>query len=140
MHLASVTKQPSWFRFVCFCFMDLHGQTQNVNESFNHVVWSKLPKSTFVRLKTLQLGVFDSVLAFNNGHCGKLNFYKELGLKICQRSIDTLKRIDKTRLRKAEIAAEEMTKAARQERRAKRKLLEEEEDNTGNPDYGSGMF
>lgn len=33
----------------------LQGKTQNVNESFNNVVWSRLPKNVFVGLKTLEL-------------------------------------------------------------------------------------
>ena len=33
----------------------LHGHTQNPNESFNSVVWLKVPKLVFVRLNTLKL-------------------------------------------------------------------------------------
>lgn len=36
----------------------LHGHTQNPNESFNNVVWAKIPKRVFVRLDTLRLGSF----------------------------------------------------------------------------------
>lgn len=35
----------------------LHGGTQNQNESLNNIIWSRIPKSTFVLRKTLELGV-----------------------------------------------------------------------------------
>lgn len=33
----------------------LHGKTQNVNESFNNVVWTRIPKGTFVGKKPWKL-------------------------------------------------------------------------------------
>ncbi|GFU74355.1 uncharacterized protein TNCV_2094791 [Trichonephila clavipes] len=42
----------------------LHGKTQNANESFNGVLWSIIPKETFVELLTLQFGAFLAVLQF----------------------------------------------------------------------------
>ncbi|GFW66707.1 uncharacterized protein TNCV_1371401 [Trichonephila clavipes] len=34
----------------------LHGGTQNPNESVNNVIWSRVPKKTFVQLEVLSLG------------------------------------------------------------------------------------
>ncbi|GFX82777.1 uncharacterized protein TNCV_385701 [Trichonephila clavipes] len=45
----------------------LHGKTQNPNESFHNVVWSRVPKATFVQSETLSLGVYDAVCSFNDG-------------------------------------------------------------------------
>ena len=42
----------------------LHGKTQNQNESFNAMVWERIPKSTFASLKQLKLGVYDAVSNF----------------------------------------------------------------------------
>ncbi|GFX79577.1 uncharacterized protein TNCV_825661 [Trichonephila clavipes] len=50
----------------------LHGKTQNANESFNGVLWSIIPKETFVELLTLQFGAFLAVLQFNDGSKGIL--------------------------------------------------------------------
>ncbi|GFX08202.1 integrase catalytic domain-containing protein [Trichonephila clavipes] len=44
----------------------LHGKTQNPNESFHHVVWSRVPKATFVQIETLSLCVYDAVCSFND--------------------------------------------------------------------------
>ncbi|GFU27868.1 uncharacterized protein TNCV_449711 [Trichonephila clavipes] len=44
----------------------LHGKTQNPNESFHNVVWSRVPKATFVQIETLSLGVYDAVCSFKS--------------------------------------------------------------------------
>ncbi|GFV48835.1 uncharacterized protein TNCV_4269121 [Trichonephila clavipes] len=38
----------------------LHGGTQNPNESVNNVIWSRVPKKTFVQLEVLSLGTYDA--------------------------------------------------------------------------------
>lgn len=50
----------------------LHGKTQNVNESFNNIVWSKVPKNVFLGRRTLELGLYDAIIAFNEGNQGRL--------------------------------------------------------------------
>ncbi|GFV16446.1 uncharacterized protein TNCV_1525921 [Trichonephila clavipes] len=45
----------------------LHGLTQNVNESFNGVLWNIVPKQNFVELQSLKLGAYIAVLQFNEG-------------------------------------------------------------------------
>ena len=49
----------------------LHGKTQNMNESVNRIIWTQLPKSTFVGLETLQFGVLDAVACYNDGNAIK---------------------------------------------------------------------
>ena len=39
----------------------LHRRTQNQNESFNVMIWELIPKTSYVSLTQLQLGVFDEV-------------------------------------------------------------------------------
>ena len=43
----------------------LHGKRQNQNESFNRVVWDRIPKSTYVGRDILK--VYDAVAHFNEG-------------------------------------------------------------------------
>lgn len=61
----------------------LHGQTQNQNESFNNIIWSKISKSTFVRLDNLTLGVYEAVLSFNVGmaECNRISFFASVTLE-----------------------------------------------------------
>ncbi|GFU84186.1 uncharacterized protein TNCV_3277971 [Trichonephila clavipes] len=56
----------------------LHGKTQNANESFTGVLWSIIPKETFVELLTLQFGAFLAVLQFNDGSKGILSVLEYL--------------------------------------------------------------
>lgn len=60
----------------------LKGKTQNPNESLNNVIWSRLPKRTFVTLPTLKFGVYEAVLAFNDGNIANCRLFEHLGLKV----------------------------------------------------------
>ena len=46
----------------------LHGKTQNQNESFNGTIWNHVIKQRFIKLKTFEIGVYDSVAHFNVGN------------------------------------------------------------------------
>lgn len=50
----------------------LHGRTQHVNESFNNIIWSRVPKTSFVGLKNLEFRVREAVVSFNDGNVGWL--------------------------------------------------------------------
>ena len=47
---------------------------QNPNESFNYVIWSHEPKTVFLDIDTLKLGVWDAVITIrmHSGHLGKV--------------------------------------------------------------------
>ncbi|GFY18224.1 uncharacterized protein TNCV_2046301 [Trichonephila clavipes] len=59
----------------------LHGKTQNPNESFHNVIWSRVPKATFVQIETLSLGVYDAVCSFNDGNVSKLKMLQKMGVE-----------------------------------------------------------
>jgi hypothetical protein len=42
-----------------------HWKTHNADESLNSVIWTRLPKTVFVRLDTLKFGVYGAVF-FND--------------------------------------------------------------------------
>ena len=48
----------------------VHGQTQNTNDSFNSVVWTRCPKNVFIERKTFQISINLAVLHYNDGSCG----------------------------------------------------------------------
>ena len=58
----------------------LHGMTQNQNESFNAMIWSRIPKSTYVSFSQLQLGVYDTVANFNIGRKASILIFKKLNM------------------------------------------------------------
>lgn len=117
----------------------LHGKTQNPNESLNSVIWTRLPKTVFVRKETLTLGVHDAVMCFNAGVSKKTDVLRLLGTHDGINTAKGLKSIDMERIRYAEISARNATKDARIARRSKkrRKVDKEEE---AEPQYSAGMF
>lgn len=115
----------------------LHGKTQNVNESFNNVLWTRVPKNVFVGRKTLEIGAYDALITFSDGNIGRLEVLKQLGFTdYGVNTLKALKQAGQERLRKAELSTKEMTKEARIKKRRKR--LETEEDR--NSHYNPGAF
>ena len=58
-----------------------HGQTQNQNETFNGMIWHRVPKHTYVGQQTFETGVFDAVAHFNIGNLATLKIFKSLGIE-----------------------------------------------------------
>lgn len=70
--------------------------------SFNAAIWQSLPKTVFVGLETLKLGVYDAVIGFNEGSVGKINVLQRLKITPGKFTILGLRNIDATRIRKAQ--------------------------------------
>lgn len=82
----------------------IHGKTQNVNESLNNVLWSRIPKSTFVQRRTHEFGVFEAISCFNDRNITKCRrLLQMVGIEPGLRTISTMKIFDETRVLKAEI-------------------------------------
>ncbi|GFX08229.1 uncharacterized protein TNCV_3267201 [Trichonephila clavipes] len=99
----------------------LHGKTQNPNESFHNVVWSRVPKATFVQIETLSLGVYDAVCSFNDGNVSKLKMLQKMGVEPGEFSVSAMKLLDRERLMKAIYAFSGRSKKIRKDKRRKRK-------------------
>ncbi|GFT30788.1 uncharacterized protein TNCV_759611 [Trichonephila clavipes] len=76
----------------------LHGKTQNANESFNGVLWSIIPKETFVELLTLQFGAFLAVLQFNDGSKGILSVLEYLHIPMGYFILKGFSKVDDERI------------------------------------------
>lgn len=113
----------------------LHGKTQNPNESINSVIWSRLSKTTFVGIQTLNLGVADAVLCFNEGSVAKVNVLQRIGIKAGRFTIEGLLDIDRNRIRKADKEVQEENKKKRVRRRLQGKRKNEDSE-----DYCPGGF
>lgn len=121
----------------------LKGKTQNPNESLNNLIWSRVPKRTFVSLDTLRFGVFDAVLSFNEGYLSKINVMEELGFVAGLNMVKAMKRLDWERVRKAQKAVEDLEKKVRQARTLSKRKLEDlyhEEEDPNNPPYSAGHY
>jgi hypothetical protein len=113
----------------------LHGLTQNPNESFNNIIWTRIPKNVFVALRTLKCGVYDAVLTFNDGHYGRIRVIEKLGLNPGYNMVEACKRLDYKRISEANREANKIYKMAEKRRRN----ADDEEDDPQDPLYGGGM-
>lgn len=59
----------------------MHGKTQNANEALNSIIWSRVPKATFVGRETFEMGVHSAVIHYNDGKKGLLQVLSHFGLK-----------------------------------------------------------
>lgn len=117
----------------------LHGRTQNVNESFNAVLWTRIPKKNFVGIQTLKYGTYDAVVTFSEGSKGRLQVLEDIGVKIGKNCVNALEDIDRDRVTKGQIACAEESKMARKRARMiKKNLLDAEKEDE--QDYGAGIF
>jgi hypothetical protein len=113
------------------------GQTQNPNESFNGLIWKRLPKTVFCGLVTMRIGVYDAVLAYNKGASSKSDVLKGLGLKCSDNVSVRLQRCDLKRV----IEAERKTKEEQKRKRKFQRIAKiRKEDAEKYKDYAPGGF
>ena len=58
----------------------LHGKTQNQNESYNALIWERLPKTKYVSLIHLKFGSYDAVSHFNIGKKNSVLIFEKLNM------------------------------------------------------------
>ncbi|GBN50773.1 hypothetical protein AVEN_36179-1 [Araneus ventricosus] len=95
----------------------LHGSTQNPNESVNNVIWTRVPKKTFVHIEVLSLGTYDATSTFNIGNVTKLQILKKLNIEPGDYTIQAMKQLDNERLIKVKYANLQKTKEVRKEKK-----------------------
>lgn len=115
-----------------------HGKTQNVNESVNSVIWTRIPKNSFVSLKTLELGVYEAVASYNDGHITKCKVLKTAGVEPSKRTICAMKFLNTERIRRAENTISDFLRQARRKKQLRKRKLEEDKEEQ--PSYDSGMY
>ena len=59
----------------------LQGKTQNSNESFNGMIWNRIPKAHHVGIGLLSLGVYDAIANFNDGAIAAYHILKQVGIE-----------------------------------------------------------
>lgn len=70
---------------------------QNVSESLNNIIWSRIPKKVFVRLDTLKMGVFDAIPNYNKGNAAKCLVFKVLGLNPGKNCVIAMKKSSRSK-------------------------------------------
>ena len=59
----------------------LHGKMQNHNECFNSTIWERIPKTRYVGIEKLKLGVCDAIANFNIGRKASVMIYEKMSMK-----------------------------------------------------------
>ena len=59
----------------------LHGKIQNQNESFNGMIWNRVPKSRFIKYKQFATAIFDATAHFNIGNLAIPMIYDKIDIE-----------------------------------------------------------
>ncbi|KAJ4444118.1 hypothetical protein ANN_05907 [Periplaneta americana] len=113
-----------------------HGLPESVMLAIKPIYRDLIPKTVFVSVNTLRLGLTDAIISFNDGNIGRMKVLQKLGIEPGFNTITILKELDSLRIKKAEMVMEEMAKKGRKLKRNKKRSREDTEDS----DYGAGMF
>ena len=104
----------------------LHGGTQNPSESLNNMIWSRIPKRTFVLLSTLEIGEYEAIACFNLRNIARCKILAKLGIFPGKNCVSALQKLDEVRIVKAEKAMDELVKKCRQRSTLAKRRLEDE--------------
>ena len=91
----------------------LHGKTQNQNESFNAMIWSRIPKSKYVSLTQLKFGLYDAIGAFNIGLKSSILIFEKLLMIPGQHTISSCNYLNRRRIRMSEYKNKDTIKKRR---------------------------
>ena len=118
----------------------LHGETQNTNEAFNSVVWTRCPKNIFIGRRTFELSLNSAVLHYNDGSNGMqavLNYFGLNGKATVVKSIERDRRcVEKIMKKSSEIGKKQRKKL----RAIKKGYLDKEKENEKSESYVAGGF
>ncbi len=96
-----------------------HGGTQNVNESFHHLIWSLCPKEVFVGWRRLDIAVCSAVLQYNDGKMSKLAVFESMGIQHGRFHQQYIKIADEKRIKGAHVTEAQKKKALKKSRATK---------------------
>lgn len=116
------------------------GATQNQNESFNSTIWLRCPKTEFCSLKSVEAAVGIAVLTFNHGATGLRSLLDSLGSSVQGYTDKFLQDLDSRRVRKSQLAAEDIAQRQRKYLRSVNVSVEESRIEQEGLTYESGGF
>ena len=86
----------------------LHEKTRNQNESYNGMIWHRIPKTILISSTTFDIGVYDAAAHFNPGNMATLEIFDEIGIERGSFTIlgchdDNQKRIENSQRKSSDI-------------------------------------
>lgn len=118
----------------------LHGKTQNQNESFNSLIWERLPKTTYVSMMQLRFGTYDAVSHFNIGRKSSILVYELLGMIPGSYMTEQCHSLNRKRLSFSFRKSSEGARKRRKVLRGKEKSQKDKNEETEGTVYESGAF
>ena len=100
----------------------LHGETQNVNELLNNLIWTRCPKRIYVGNSVLKTVVASDVICYNDGVQGTLPVLTKLGIEHGFFTADACQKGDICRVKQAKRKSTNKVKQRRKTLRAVRKV------------------
>lgn len=113
--------------------------TQNNNESFNGMIWQRIPKDRYVDASTMDIGVASATIAFNDGMIGLANVMKRQEMNPGFYTMKGLKKIDDVRILKAERKVKDTVMQRRKTLRRIKKGFEDKHKDQEGDIYDPGM-
>ena len=99
----------------------IDGETQNVNEALNQIIWKKVPKDVFVGRTTLEIGVYSAIISYNDGFQGLKDVMKRCNLVPGHYAEIFFNKSDKVRVKLSTKKSSKPSKLRRQRLHLKRK-------------------
>ena len=118
----------------------LLGATQNANESFNGMIWSRCPKTEYCNLDTVMGAVGQSVVIFNSGYQALVKLMDQLGIPAGPICTSYLTFQDQDRIKRADSKSEKVAKKRRQTIQRRDAHVEQQHIENEGTSYGSGLF
>ena len=118
----------------------LHGETQNVNESLNNLIWTRCPKRIYVGNSVLKTVVASDVICYNDGVQGTLPVLTKLGIEHGFFTADACQKADICRVKQANRKSTNKVKQRRKTLQAVRKGFNDKKKQEEGETYGSGAF
>jgi hypothetical protein len=92
----------------------------------------------FIEKVILTFGVYDTILAFNDGNIGRCQVIRRLGMEPARNMVLAMHSIDEERIR-CKKSMSDFERKARQSRRNSKRSREDIEDDVDDPAYGAGI-
>ena len=118
----------------------LHGQTKNVNESINNLIWTRCPKRVYVGNSVFKTAVASAVIAFNDGSQGLLPLFERFGIDCGYFTTEGSKKSDSSRIKLCNRKSTDKEKLRRKKLRAIRKGFNDKHHAEEGETYSSGAF
>lgn len=118
----------------------LHGKTQNSNESFNGMIWNRVPKAHHVGLNLLSFAVYDAISHFNDGAVASVNIFDHMKMNPGGYMLKALGVRNSMRKKRSKYRMSDPQKKRRKMIRHSRKKKEDTNIETEGSTYEAGGF